>query len=125
MINRCTNPNHPRFPDYGGRNITVCKRWLEFKFFADDMLPTWDFKLTIERINNNGNYELSNCKWVTRTQQARNKRSSKLDVDKAQQIRELYNTNKYTQKQIGRIFNVSHTLISEIVNNIHWRPLDV
>jgi len=73
---RCFCVSHPSYPDYGGRGITVCDRWLSFQAFAEDMGPTFDSSLEIERIDNSGNYEPSNCRWTTSKEQGRNKRSS-------------------------------------------------
>jgi len=61
---------------YRDRCITVCERWLDFKNFYTDMYPTYIDGLTIDRINNNGNYEPSNCRWATIEQQAYNKRNT-------------------------------------------------
>ncbi len=76
MIRRCTNKNHKQYKDYGGRGITVCERWLHsFENFLSDMgeVPG---KLTLDRKDNAGNYEPSNCKWSTRKEQNRNRRDS-------------------------------------------------
>jgi hypothetical protein len=74
ILNKCYNPNSPSYAFYGGRGITLCKRWFEnFDNFLSDMGEK-PKGLTIERINNDGNYEPENCKWGTYSEQNRNKR---------------------------------------------------
>jgi len=74
MRERCNNPNYKRFSDYGGRGITVCRRWSRFQNFLSDMGPR-PVGHTLDRINNEGNYEPGNCRWATPKTQARNARS--------------------------------------------------
>lgn len=76
MLNRCGNPKDKRWARYGKRGITVCERWKEFKNFYEDMGDRPTDKHTLERLNNDGNYEPSNCIWATPHQQTRNRRSN-------------------------------------------------
>lgn len=74
MWQRCTNPRHTGYKNYGGRGIKVCERWRSFASFLDDMGRRPHDKLTIERVDNWGNYEPTNCVWDTRKAQAANSR---------------------------------------------------
>lgn len=77
MKNRCGNPKNAAYKNYGGRGIRVCERWvLSFAAFLSDMgrCPPG---LTLDRRNNNGHYEPSNCRWASLSQQASNRRSSR------------------------------------------------
>lgn len=74
MKYRCLNPNAQFYHHYGGRGITVCDRWLVFENFRDDMLPTWQKGLSLERTDNDEGYSPENCQWTTMKWQARNRR---------------------------------------------------
>lgn len=76
---RCYNKNNKRYKDYGGRGIAVCDEWKDdfMSFYNWAILNGYNDTLTIDRIDVNGNYEPSNCRWVTPKQQARNRRSNR------------------------------------------------
>lgn len=73
MKTRCMNSYYVDFNRYGGRGIKICKEWLSFRGFYKDMYKTYKKNLTLDRINNNGNYEASNCRWASRKIQAENR----------------------------------------------------
>jgi hypothetical protein len=75
MVGRCTRPTHKRWADYGGRGITVCERWREFKNFLADVGERPE-GMTLDRIDNDRGYEPGNVRWADYSTQARNRRSS-------------------------------------------------
>ena len=74
MMYRCYNSNIKAYKYYGGRGITVCERWHSIENFIEDMYPTYIEGLSLDRINVDGDYEPNNCRWVTKSIQARNTR---------------------------------------------------
>lgn len=103
MVNRCTNPKHKSYENYGGRGIKVCDRWLNsFEDFYNDMGDKPSPEHTLDRINNDGNYEPSNCRWATMAEQANNKRITGLLT-----LAELSRQTGYTQERIRQLVGVS------------------
>ena len=80
MRERCLNLDHDAWEDYGGRGIKICRRWDKFENFFEDMgrRPVGD--LTLDRIDNEGNYEPRNCRWATWKEQANNRRPNSLNL---------------------------------------------
>lgn len=119
---RCSNPNNKRSSTYLNRGIRVCERWLGpngFESFLSDMgeAPPG---MSIDRIDNDGNYEPSNCRWATRNQQARNKTTTKLNDTGVSLIRYMHKRGaNYTQ--LAHAFGVTSTTISYVVARKTWR----
>jgi hypothetical protein len=71
---RCEKPSHPLYKWYGARGITVCERWQSFDLFSEDMLSSWAPGLWLDRLDNSKGYSPENCKWVTPSENNRNRR---------------------------------------------------
>jgi hypothetical protein len=96
---RCYNPNNSRHHRYGNRGISMCKEWLEDNatFFKWAFTNGYEKGLTLERINNDGNYCPSNCKWATQKEQASNR---------SHMPKHLYKGKEYTGAQIEETFGI-------------------
>lgn len=125
MKDRCYNPNQIGYINYRTRGITVCDEWKNnFVTFRDWALANgYRDDLMIDRIDNNGNYEPGNCRFVSYTASNRNKGNIKLTIEKAKQVRELYKTGKYYYREIAKIFGVSSGTIGLTIRNAIWRDL--
>lgn len=124
---RILNSNNKKYKDYGGRGITICPEWmlkltgyLNFRNWA--LSNGYKDGLQIDRKNTNGNYEPSNCRFITNAENCQNKRNNKIkSLEQANKIRELYKTNKYTMKNLADEYGISKGYISKLINNKKWR----
>lgn len=107
MKSRCNNPSNLDYPNYGGRGITVCDRWLnDYDAFFEDMGER-PKGFSLDRINNNGNYEPLNCRWATPTEQANNKRNNSILT---------INGKTQTLSQWAKEKNIHHTVLLYRIN---------
>lgn len=133
MKSRCYDPKATGYPNYGGRGIKVCSRWRKsFVAFAEDVSPR-PKGVTLDRINNDGNYEPGNVRWATRREQNLNSRlrgervnTAKLTVDDVREIRRRYESRTRfqrgdgTQIRLAKDFGVTQTTIGRIVLRKSW-----
>lgn len=119
---RCLNSNSRCFPNYGGRGIKICAEWeSDFGNFYNWAINNgYREGLTIDRIDNDGNYEPSNCRWVTMKENERNRGNLKLSMIDAINIRNAHLLNCFTQREIAEGYGVGIATISNIINNKVW-----
>lgn len=125
MKSRCSNLNNK---NYGGRGIIVCTEWLDkdngFINFRDWALNSgYTEDLEIDRINNNGNYEPSNCRWVTHEENSQNQNTTKLCKEIVIEIRNLWNTGNYTQTELSKKYSVNFKIIHRVINRQTWKNI--
>ena len=113
MKNRCYYPKDKCYNCYGGRGITVCDEWLhDFQAFYDwAMAHGYNESLTIDRIDTNGNYEPSNCRWITNKEQQYNKSNNHLIT---------YNGETKTAKQWSIELGIEYGTLLSRLNRSHW-----
>lgn len=138
MRDRCYNPNSSNFSAYGGRGIRICQEWLnDFLRFFSDMGPRPSSKHSIDRINNEGNYEPSNCRWATGIEQVSNRRPHKqtggsrpgikhhncrLTEEDVIEIRQR-DRNGESKKSLAATFGCNESSIWKIVKRQRWKHL--
>ena len=121
MIDRCNNKNVDMYSIYGGRGIKVCTEWMDFVVFADWAESNGYKKhLTLDRKDNDKGYCPDNCRWVTITEQQRNKRNNVLTIEVATEIRRLRGIGE-RNIDIANKFNISPSLASEVYHNKIWK----
>ena len=109
---RCNNEKNTAYSNYGGRNIKVCDEWMKFEpFYEWAMSNGYRDNLTIDRIDNDGNYEPDNCRWVNNTVQANNKRTN---------IFIEYKNERKTIAEWAREKNISYQTLYNRVQNLKW-----
>ncbi len=124
MKRRCLNPDLPEYKNYGGRGIVVCDSWInDFNNFLKDLGKKPFESAQIDRIDNNGNYEPQNCRWVTPSENNRNKRTNVIDMETAREIRKVRNETGLSCPKIGEMFNINSNTVTDVCLNRSWREL--
>ena len=112
IIQRCYNPNNKRYKNYGGRGIVMCDEWRDNSdSFIKDMISGFSPELSIERIDNNGNYTLENCKWTTNREQSNNRRNNNIIE---------FNNKKQTLAKWCEELGIKHNTILMRLNKYGW-----
>lgn len=113
MKDRCNNSNLIWYYRYGGRGIKVCEEWSSsvLSFYNWAMDNNWKRGLSIDRIDNDGNYEPSNCRWSTASQQARNTRRNVIIE---------YKGKKFCLADLCNQFNLNYSTIHNRINRLGW-----
>jgi hypothetical protein len=112
MRRRCRDPRRPEYPRYGGRGITICERWSSFENFFEDMGEK-PHRLTLERIDNNGNYEPGNCKWATYSEQNLNRR---MPWQVPKDVADAIVADKGSDRALAKKYDVHYSTVNKIRN---------
>ena len=110
MISRCKNKNNKEYHNYGGRGIKVCARWNDYNNFINDM-GARPARTTIDRINNDGNYEPGNCRWASHIVQNNNTRRNR---------RIFHNGNNLTIAELSRLYGIEYDILYSRVIGMGW-----
>lgn len=121
MFDRCYRENNPSFHRYGGRGISVCSEWREYLVFKKFALENGYVEgLSIDRIDNDGNYEPTNIRFVPMKDNVRNRNATKLSKEKAMSIKEEYSKGGISQKALGEKYNVTQGCVGFILRGERW-----
>lgn len=127
MKTRCLNVKCDAYKDYGERGITICNEWVETpnQFIEWALASGWQKGLEIDRINNNGNYEPGNIRFVTHAENSRNRRPVKASWETVLDIRntKMLLKDLVSNVELAKAFSVSEKVVSMILNNKRWSTI--
>lgn len=118
---RCCNKNSWAYKNYGARGILLHSEWQSFEGFRDWAYSNgYEDTLTIDRIDNDGNYEPSNCHFITQKENSRKRRNTKLTMCKANLIRDLCADAILSRGKIAELFGIAKCTVSDVTTNRRW-----
>lgn len=124
MKARCLNPNSQSYADYGGRGIMLCEKWREFEpFYEWAKAAGYRKGLEIDRINNNAGYSPENCRFVTRHENAQNKRTTKLNPESVRDIRNM-KLQGFTTAAIASKYDITTRQVNAVASRKCWSNID-
>lgn len=122
MKQRCLNQNHPKYHRYGGRGVKVCDEWLDIRGFSNWAFQNgWKNGMSIDRVDNDGDYCPENCRWVSVSENSKKKSTSKLTFDQAQEIRNRIDSGE-SEYELASEYGVVHGTIWFIKNRFTHLP---
>lgn len=121
MMKRCYDKKCPVYKWYGGRGISISEEWKNPANFVKDMLPTYGIGLQIDRTDNNGNYEKGNCRWVTASENMRNRRTNRLITFRGE-TKTLTEWSEITGIKVGTIWARLNVFKHPIEKALTMRP---
>ncbi len=122
MRQRCTNSDCDSYPNYGGRGITICDEWGDFWKFVDDMGDRPSAHHSIDRINSDGNYEPSNCRWATPKEQAWNKRSCVLPEEHRKLLSDRLRIGRFNVRKFCKTNGINKSAAQRFVSGQSYAP---
>ena len=120
---RCRNPNSDGYHNYGARGIKFAAVWDDFARYVADIGPRPTPQHTLDRVDNDGDYAPGNVRWSLPVRQVRNSRVVQLTPALVRQIRSLYASGGYTQKELGSIYTVHKATIQAVLDGRTWRDI--
>lgn len=124
-MRRCYSKNNKSFENYGDRGILVCDEWKSSKIFLEwvDSLGGITNGYELDRIDNNGNYEPKNCRFVSSQVNSQNRRSTKLSLNVVKEVRDMYKSNNLCVDAVAKDLGVAKNTLIAAVQGKTWSNL--
>ena len=118
MHARCYDPENNRFYRYGARGISVCPRWHDFALYLEDVLPSYKVGLTLDRVDNDGDYTPQNFRWASYKTQGRNRPATIVGKAEIAEMRAMYLSTGCTQRDVGEAFGYCRDTVKHYLRGL-------